>query len=468
MIGGEFLFTESGQKWNTIEITLPERISDGMIEDLDKDGYKDLLLIAGNFINIFFYKRSGFPSTPDYRFYYTRLGEYIDVGDVDPSSPGLELLGLSKDGVKFIRRNKFGYVDNAEFLISTKIDMPEFHLGPFIADFAFDINADGKDEIFLLRDGKAFFYRSNNSSQWLPLEIENPINFTTVYMGKKSRANSDLVIHPLVESQSSLLVQDFNGDGLLDFTSITLRKQKGEFRFQSLDSPLKPKATLNKEKRPFYLDVDNDGNLDLIFLEVHEIYAENMSPFPIAKFIVHLRKSNEFSLQPNHVFKTIIVNGQSPFIDVDGDGDLDFISVWSEITPGSKENILQFLLESTLIFYFRCYLYDQTKGYSIMPDIGIKSKIKLNFSYLSNALPFDISADVNGDGIKDLIIFKDSKNALLYFLDFKAKNKIKSVELIEIPKGFRGYQFCDLNGNGKKELIYIKERSIQILAFTNK
>jgi len=457
------------QTWITADITLPEAISDGLIEDLNNDGRKDLLLIAGNFVNIFYNKKGSFSAAPDERFYYKLLGEYLDVGEVDPSSPGLELLGFSEDGVKCFRYVYSHYVESPGFLISTKIDMPEYRLGPVVSDFVFDINADGKDEVFLLRDRKAFFYHSDASGHWVPEEVESPSNFSAVSMEEKAWANADLLLRPLVLSKSSVLVQDFNSDGLMDLASVALRRQEQEFRFRTIDSPWMDKdAAAGRERHRFFLDVDGDGNLDLIFLEAKDTYAENINLFPIAKVFVHLRKNGGFSPAPDYFFKTIIVNDQAPFVDVDGDGDLDFISVWSEITPGSKENIIQILLESTLAFTFRCYLYDGATGYSNTPEINIKAKIKSDFSYLSRELPFDLSADVDGDGSHDLMICKDPESLLLYYLDFKAKNKIRSVELIRVPGGFHGYRFSDLDGNGKSDLIFIKDKAVRIFALADK
>jgi len=457
------------QVWRTADITLPEAISDGMIEDLDNDGRKDLLLIAGNFVNIFYNKKGGFSEAPDERFYYKLLGECLDVGEVDPSSPGLELLGFSEDGVKCFRYVDSHYVESPGFLISTKIDMPEYRLGPVVSDFVFDINADGKDEIFLLRDRKAFFYHSDASGHWVPEEVESPANFSTVSMEDKARANADLLLRPSVLSKSSALVQDFNGDGLMDLAAVVLCRQEREFRFRAIDSPwMDEVAAAGRERHRFFLDVDGDGNLDLIFLEAKDTYAENINLFPVANIFVHLWKNGGFSPTPDYFFKTIIVNDQAPFVDVDGDGDLDFISVWSEITPGSKENIIQLLLESTLAFTFRCYLYDRATGYSNTPEIIIKAKIKSDFSYLSRELPFDLSADVDGNGSHDLMICKDPESVLLYYLDFKAKNKTRSVELIRVPGGFQDYRFSDLAGNGKSDLIFIKDKAVRIYSFAEK
>lgn len=463
-----FVAAAPASTWNNIVITLPEPISDGLIEDLNNDGHKDLLLIAGNFVNIFYNKKDGFSATPDERFFYKLLGDCLDIGEVEPSSPGLELLGFSEDGVKCLRRIDSHYAETPEILIAAHIDMPNNRLGPVVSDFVFDINADGKDEIFTLQDRKALFYHVNDAGRWIPVEIENLVNLSAISIEDRARTNGDFLLRPSILSKSSVLVQDINGDGLKDLITSTLRQQEQGFRFRAIDPDTMDIIAAAPERHRFFLDVNGDGKLDLIFLEIKDTNAEKSNFFPYAKIAVHLRKNDTYSLTPDYFFKTIIVNDQSPFVDVDRDGDLDFISVWSEITPGSKENIIQILLESTLVFHFRCYLYDRSVGYSQTPEVNINSKIKVNFSYLSRELPFDASADIDGDGMNDLMICRDQESVFLYFMDFRGKNKIRSVELIKIPGGFQGYRFSDLDGNGKSELIFVKDNVLQMFMLADK
>jgi len=75
---------------------------------------------------------------------------------------------------------------------------------------------------------------------------------------------------------------------------------------------------------------------------------------------------------------------------------------------------------------------------------------------------------VDGNGSHDLMICKDPESVLLYYLDFKAKNKTRSVELIRVPGGFQDYRFSDLAGNGKSDLIFIKDKAVRIYSFAEK
>jgi len=461
------------QSWKNDEILLSEDISDGLIEDINKDGKQDILLIAGNFINIFFQNVRGFSSKPDERVYYDLLGEYIDVGEVDPLSPGLELLGLSDKGVKCFQNDGSHYVERPGYLISAKVDMPEYRLGPLVSDFAFDINSDGQDEISFLRDNKIHVYSSHNLGQLIAFPVDITDQLLVCSMNSRTQREMrspakglnkpSFLYQPSIRKENFIFLQDFNSDGRFDLASKGLHLQESEFRFRSVDpSSIDNQIPIDKGSFKFYLDIDRDGSLDLIFIEVKDIFTQNINVFPFAKVFIHMKKNGRFVQTPDFFQKTILVSDQPPFVDVDGDGDLDFISAWSEITPGSKEDILQVLLESTWSFTFRCYLFNKDKGYSITPDIYLQTKIKQDISQLSTEIPFDISGDIDGNGTHDLIIKKDPESIYIYFFDLKAKKYIARVKRLDTPAELKGYQIVDLDRNGKSDLLFFTDNGVHI------
>lgn len=465
-----------GQTWNVKEIPMDEDISDGLIEDLNRDGLKDLLLVSGNYICIFFQRENGFLLKPDERIYYSLLGEYIDVGEVDPISPGLELLGLSGKGIKYFRNNGTHYVERPGYLISAKVDMPEFNPGPVVCDFAFDINSDGRDEIFLLQENKVIIYHFDDSGQPVSVAVEGTEKSTIASLERRvqtgfgfpadSERNPFFLFRPSVLEEHTVLFQDFNNDDRLDLISSTLRLQESRFHFCSADSPLLGKEGFTgQDSCRFYLDIDGDNNLDLVSIETKGILTENINIFPLARIYIYLKKDGGFAQTPDFFQKTIFVNDQPPFVDVDSDGDLDFISVLSEITPGSKDDIIQILLESTWSFSFRCHLFERDKGYSLEPNIRLKTKIKQNISQIGKDIPFDMSGDYDGNGSRDLMIKKDPESLYLYFFDLEAKKYIIAMKRLGIPAGFKGYQVIDLDGNGRSDLLFFTDKGVRMLFF---
>ena len=94
--------------------------------------------------------------------------------------------------------------------------------------------------------------------------------------------------------------------------------------------------------------------------------------------------------------------------------------------------------------------------------MGLKAKIKNNPDYLSHELPFYLGSDIDGDGTNDLLIAKGPESVLIYYLDLKAKNKIRKVEALQVPGGFHQYLLKDLDGNGRSSLIFIKGTEVRI------
>lgn len=83
-------------------------------------------------------------------------------------------------------------------------------------------------------------------------------------------------------------------------------------------------------------------------------------------------------------------------------------------------------------------------------------------------LPFNASGDYDGDGKKDLLIFKDENNVYVYFLNFKGGKKIKRVELINVKGGYTNYRICDLDGDGKDEILLVKNNKLTIYHYYEK
>lgn len=467
-----FSFPCFAQTWRTEDILLNEEIQDWLIDDLNRDGRKDLLIIAGNFVCLFFQRESGFLRSSDQRIYYNLIGDIIDVGEVDPSSIGLELLGLSERGVKCFKNNGFHYMECSEYLVSQKVDIPEYKVEPLISDFAFDINSDGLDEIFLLRENKIEIYHRDNSGLFVSVPLEGSKKSTGASLRSRkipsgSKKNPFFVFQPSILEEDSVFFQDFNEDGRLDHLSKTLRLQEAGFSFRPVNYSIRgEEAVAGPEEANFYLDIDGDGSLDLVLLQAKGMFKENINIFPFAKIFIYRRqKDGNFAQKPDFFQKTILISDHSPFVDVDRDDDLDFISIWSEITPGSKKDIIQALLESTLSFTFRCYLFDKKKGYSAMPDIQLQAKIKQHVSQMAWENPFDFSGDFDGNGSNDLLIKKEPDSYYLYLFDQKKKNHIISVKRLPIPVGCRSHQVVDLDENGKSDILLFMDKKIRLLSF---
>ncbi len=462
--------------WVRGEISFYTEISDGIIADLNKDGLYDILIISGRFIYIFYQTKIGFQEIPDDRIYIKQLGEFIDVGEINPGYQGLEILGLSEKGVKYFYLEGSNYKESPGYLFPGKIEKANYSLGPAVSDFAFDINNDGLDEIFLLHNNRFYIYSLDDSGKFVGTEIKHYGELITSSLESRKwpaevflNNDSDFgyLFRPKISVKNVVSFQDFNADNFLDLISGNIFLQKPNLQFESKNKAVEDNISFfNKEKPEILLDINGDGILDKILIEIKDVLTDNINIFPIAKIFIFLNKNNVFSSNPDYFLKTVLMNDNPPFADIDRDGDMDFISIWLDLSPGSKEDIIQVLTESTLNFTFRYYLFEKERGFSIDPDIIIKSDIKYSkLSDIGEHIRFDVTGDFNADGMNDLFIIKEPERMYIYFLDLEQKNNISSVICMRIPKEVEHFKLIDMNGDRKSDILLLTKDKI-ILYFS--
>jgi len=467
-----------GLDWIHTEINFTETVSDAIIADLNKDGLLDILILSGRYIYIYILTKNGLNKVPNDRIYFKKLGEIIDIGEVNPVHPGLEILGLSENGVKYFYLEDGHYKENPDFLITQKTERSFYNWGPVLSDFAFDINNDGLDEIVFFHDNQFHLYYLNNSG------IISKTKIDLTYVLKNISLNSRIwpsetflsednkkgyFLRPEITAKNIVFFQDFNKDEVLDLisedaNSITNFK-KSNLAFDQNHQKAKQIPLLEENEQEIFLDINGDGRLDRVLIEIKEPLSNDLNFFPYAKYFVFLNDNSRFKSMPDSFFKTVIIDKNSPFIDIDRDGDLDFISVWSDISIGSKENVLQMLTKFNLKFTLRCYRFLKGKGFSRNPDNSMTFKIKYkNLSDIGSYIPFNFSEDFNFDGNNDLSVRIKPECILVYLTDFKQKElKFKKVVQIKIPEYVKKFKLIDFNNDKKSDVLLLAESKIILL-----
>ncbi|MEW6536816.1 MAG: RHS repeat-associated core domain-containing protein [Candidatus Auribacterota bacterium] len=271
-----------------------------------------------------------------------------------------------------------------------------------------------------------------------------------------------------------LLQADINADGLMDFVHVMteansnlvfiMHKSNGDGTFSKLGTyhtnvPFTRRDILGASYNVFSADINSDGLIDLIHM-----YPDNNSKLVIRTYL----SDGKGSFTQGTVFYTgdtynEVTQGQGPFnvtpMDVNGDGNMDFIHMliatngimtfvpYLSVGNGTFKRVNEFLTNET---------YNQIpNGHS-----------EFNF----------FPADINGDGLSDVVHAKrfensDNKISLTFYTSKGDGSFIKQpnfymddqysnheVKPLNILQG-------DINGDGLTDLIRLRVNSSYKLAF---
>jgi len=457
-----FMRSVFGVDWKVLELSFPEEITDGIITDLDGNGLSDIIILSG--IYIYTYKQSevGFKKAPDDRIFYKQIGELIDVGDINPSFPGLEILGISEKGVKYFYFDGKHYKESPAYFINQKIERTLFRVAPILYDFAFDMNGDGLDDLLIFHDNDFYQYINKGNCFTEKSKLENAykiedisLNSRILQNGNHCSDNSNMAFFFNPEVLTSKLVVFQNTHFNYDIIS-TLNRPMNQTDFHSLTS------FFDEKYQNMFFDINADNRIDKISIEIIDDFYSDFRFFRYAKYFLFLNINNKFNDNPDYFFKSTIFNNHIPFIDLENDGDLDFISIWSDASLGSKESIIQLMTNSVLKYTLRCYMNIKGLGYSETPDISMGLKIKYaSLSDIGSYIPFDFSGDFNGDGNKDLCVRINPEYLLIYLMTFNEKKvNISRVFRISVPEYVDKFTSIEINNDSKSDILLTTDNKI--------
>jgi len=454
--------------WNVIELDFSEEISDGIIADLDGDGLRDILILSGRHIYIYRQSELGFRKNPDDRIYYKQIGETIDTGEINPNYPGSEIIGISENGVKYFYFDGKHYKENPVYFIRQKIERSFFRIAPVLSDFAFDINGDGLDELLLFYDNDFYLYINNGNGSTEKRKLENTYEIEEISLNSRilqnetyrsENKNIAYFFHP--EILTTKLVDFYNNNFGYTVDS-TLKSRQNQTDLSNLN------PFFDEKYRNMFFDINGDNKVDKVLIEINDDFYSDLKFFPYVKYFLFLNINNQLNKNPDYFFKSTIVNNHPPFIDLENDGDLDFISIWSDLSLGSKENMIQIMTDSVLKYTLRLYRYINGLGYSKIPDISMTLKIKYaNLSSIGSYIPIDFSGDFNDDGNKDLCVRINPETLLIYLMTYDTKRiNISGVFKISIPKNVVRFTPMKINDDNKSDILLTTENKI-ILYLSN-
>jgi len=158
----------------------------------------------------------------------------------------------------------------------------------------------------------------------------------------------------------------------------------------------------------------------------------------------------------------------TPFFDIDNDGFLDIVFMELKTIPTSVSAFFEMLASKGMDWTLTVRLYKSGKGFSDKADFKMDFKAMLPF-FENFADLINLEGDFNADGRKDIIIRRSPTQSDIYFSSlsngfFEREPKLQ----FEMPAEEGWTSVEDLNGDGISDVYLINYEKGRITVFLSK
>jgi hypothetical protein len=236
---------------------------------------------------------------------------------------------------------------------------------------------------------------------------------------------------------------------------------------QTPDGLFTPNSVLNYTNKTdwhnslSWVDLNRDGKVDLIkstFLD-EAFFVPGMRSGKVLVGTYLADNAGRIPAEPQQVFRKYDWSRALPMVDVDGDGYVDLALGYIPIN--AREGFRKAVTAEQVDFTLKLHFYRPNTGYPTEPDC--QSDVLLQFYneffftqerrlYYEQLLT--LNGDFNGDGKKDLLV-RDGKKAIsVYFFVSREKGFSSEADLkFDCPEPIDWWDVADLNGDGISDLI---------------
>jgi len=332
-------------------------------------------------------------------------------------------------------------------------------------DFIFDLNQDGIDDFVIADFSKVHLAIGQADGQMLKQTL--PI-----------KAEVNLQVNGASYNQRKFYLEDTNFDGnndiiLVGSGELTIYQQDTDAQFSSREETLVIKSSIHGaewwsqqdetggrldqsdlvyRKLESLQDMNNDGVLDMV---VRFTQSSGMLD-RVNDYEIYLgqNKNNKlvFSEQAHSVIHTDGTLTGVRFVDINNDKKLEVVLAGFDI---GLSQIIGALLSGSIDQDVYVFKMDQYAKFDKKPNVS--KEVDLNFSLSSgqSGSPVVKLADINGDGLKDLLLSDSDEKFKVYYGESGEKlfsRRSTSYKTI-LPKEGENLLIDDLNGDGKDDLL---------------
>lgn len=328
-------------------------------------------------------------------------------------------------------------------------------------DFAYDFNADNRTDVMLPYFDKmqVWLSQANATLSKFALDISSPASFE----------GSDVRI-----SQPLTFVVDANNDGKKDIASFAA----GELVLNLHDESGFTEQRISTRDDIFAIDwwdqIGEDGKpldqSDLKYRKIERI--EDINGDNVIDLVVRytqssgvLDRKNDYEIYYGKQQNSSVSFASSPSTAIAADGtltDLKMIDIngdkRKEVLVSSFElgvsQIVSALLSSSIDQDVLFYRQDAQGSFSKSAYTDYETELGFSISSGRATEPFVALADVNGDGIKDLLLSDtDSKQLQVRYGDSEAEFGSRQRQATELPMSGRYMSIDDINQDGRDDVI---------------
>ena len=414
-----------------------------------------------NYRSVRGFRYSGHKWVPQFQ---KKLEEQISFVDIAKTAAGFEMFGYKNSSVALFSRTTgmFETLFHSPTMFRSRDDQSS----P-LSDMFTDLNDDGLDD-FMMPDFGGWRIALQDKTGFSPTQVlgsppsmrMRSSSLNVAYSATrpfKVRAVSNDQVDLALWSDESLDVYRLQPDGRYLQTSINL--------IDNIDgvisgySEISIGQTETVDEKNFHsqilediADINDDGIDDLV---VKRIKSQGVLGWESDYQMFFGARQNNGELRFDKMRSTAILSKGFQFdtklLDINGDGTLEFIITSAKISLGA---IVRVLLTRTAKLEVSVFSLKDGQ----FPEKPTAKKIisaQIDFKSGSVSVPAVLTADVNGDGLKDLLVQNDSSELAIYLgepsdrLFAKGSTKIR----LNLPKTSSDYLVHDLDNDGRDELI---------------
>jgi hypothetical protein len=452
------------------KLSVPDYLQAHWIEDLDKDGLKDILVVhkkglppeETRWVSLFWQGADGsFASAAGQSWELDHEAVVMDIGDV-AGDVRMEICFLTPVDFRYHALDGKTYSTTPEILFETRglAVFPSKQRVPLI-NVARDWTGEGTDDVGVFAfEGLLLFTAGENGVYTTKQRIDVELG-TSMYHSRSNASDEKTLGLRANYAFPDITLLDYNGDGLADLLTNTdervgvhLLGADGLFSSvadrEHLFDVLTQQEKLEDiaEVATDVVDLDGNGFADVV---VSKQTAKGLTNFR-GVINVYWGNPNGYPEVPDQV---IISEGtasaQAMFWDVNGDGRKDLVLPSVKISVAA---LIRILITRDIKIYFNIYLLGEDGRFSDRPDFTKEVKYKIDFSGESDDQATDLEGDYNGDKRTDFV-FATKEDELSIFLGVTDKDRLFSKDAVARVKAdaYGELEDHDLNNDGYSDMV---------------